>query len=107
MPAEVMCRDRPTMLFRIPKLWSILLTPANYERGTVRSVRGSDARSGGALWPKLRFSWHCLLILLTATLLLMSPLTARALTLRYNVRKSFGRCLAVLAAMRWVSGLVW
>jgi hypothetical protein len=34
MPAEVMCGDRPTMLFRVLKLWSILLTPANYERGT-------------------------------------------------------------------------
>jgi hypothetical protein len=33
MPAEVMCGDRPTMLFRVLKLWSILLTPANYERG--------------------------------------------------------------------------
>jgi hypothetical protein len=100
MPAEVMCGDRPTMLFRVPKLWSILLTPANYERGTVRSVRGSDARSGGSLWPKLRFSWQCLLILLIAALLLVSPLTARAMTPRYNLRKGFGRYLAMLVLSR-------
>jgi hypothetical protein len=99
-PAEVMCGDRPTMLFRVPKLWSILLTLANYERGTVRSVRGSDARSGGALWPKLPFSRHCLLILLIAALLLVSPLTAPALTPRYNVRKGSGRYLAMLVRLR-------
>src|ERR1700730_1271929 len=100
MPAEVMCGDRATMLFRVPKLWSILLTPENYERGTVRSVQGLDARSGGSVWPKLLFSWHYLLILSIAVLLLVSPSTARALPPRYNVRKGCGRYLAMLVLSR-------
>src|ERR1700730_7151183 len=114
MSAEVMCGDRPTMLFRVLKLWSILLTPANYERGT--SDRGSDARSGGSLWPKLRSSWQCLLILLiTALLLVMAqiPTPGGGLRLRWRgVRPlAFPRLvlqrslLAVCLEKRWACAL--
>src|ERR1700676_832998 len=61
---------------------------------------GVSNLQGGNVWPKSLFSWHCLLISSMAALLLVSPLTARALPPRYSARKGFGRYLAMLGLWR-------
>jgi hypothetical protein len=64
----------------------VLLADQGFLRGFLETV-----------WPKSLFSWHCLLIsMMAAVLLLVNPLTARVLPLRYSVRKGFGRYLAML-----------
>jgi len=53
-------------------------------------------RSGGTYGRNHLLSWHCPSISLMALLLLVSPLIARALPLRYSVPKRSGRYLAML-----------